>query len=95
MSDGQPYFSIGTNTDSIDYAGESAAEHTMAQVKKMMGNGINILSYFITENSSRNFESTTDWQIFKKSYGNGAKYIDATNLVQIAKTMNELFLKKS
>lgn len=95
MSDGQPYFSVSNATDQIDYSGLSAAEHTFAQVKKMMGNGINVLSYFITERPSDRFENSSDWEIFKKSYGKDAKYIDVQNLHQIAKTMNELFLKKA
>jgi hypothetical protein len=94
MSDGQPYYSISQTNDQIDYSGHSAAEHTNAQVKKMMGNGINVLSYFITE-YSKNFESTEDWQIFKKCYGKDAHFVDTENVFQIAKTMNELFLKKS
>ncbi len=95
MSDGQPYYSIGNGTDSINYGGDNAADHTNRQVKKMQGNGINILSYFITEGSMRSFEHSDDWRIFKQCYGNDAKYVDTSNVFQIAKTMNELFLKKS
>jgi hypothetical protein len=95
MSDGQPYYSIGNGNDSISYCGENAAEHTNRQVKKMQSNGINLLSYFITERASSNFEDTEDWRVFKKCYGTDAKFVDTNNVFQIAKTMNELFLKKS
>ncbi len=94
FSDGQPTYSISTGGDEISYSGETAAEHTRKQVKKMQGNGINILSYFITE-SSGNFEYSSDWQIFKKCYGNDAKYVNVENMFEVAKSMNELFLKKS
>lgn len=95
MSDGQPYYSIGNGNDSISYGGENAAEHTSRQVKKMQANGINLLSYFITERAGSNFEDTEDWRVFKKCYGSDAKYVDTNNVFQIAKTMNQMFLKKS
>ena len=59
-----------------------------------MANGINILSYFITEYGG-NFEHSSDWQGFKKCYGKDAKYVNVENMFEVAKTMNELFLKKS
>lgn len=94
FSDGQPTYSISTAGDEIHYSGVTAAEHTRKQVKKMQGNGINILSYFITE-SRGNFEHSSDWGIFKKCYGNDAKYVNVENMFEVAKSMNELFLKKS
>lgn len=95
FSDGQPTYGINHGNDEIQYSGNNAAEHTNRQVKKMMGNGINILSYFITECSHDRFEHSSDWQIFKKCYGNDAKYVNVENVFEVAKTMNELFLKKS
>lgn len=95
FSDGQPTYSINSGGDDINYGGRAAAEHTYKQVKKMMGNGINILSYFITEYSSDRFEHSSDWEIFKKSYGRDAKYVNVENMFEVAKSMNELFLKKS
>jgi len=95
FSDGQPTYSINHGGDDIHYGGRNAAEHTYRQVKKMMGNGINILSYFITDYGGSNFEHSTDWEIFKKSYGNDAKYVNVENMFEVAKTMNEMFLKKS
>ena len=95
FSDGQPSYAISTKTDSIHYSGTQAAEHTNRQVKKMMANGINVLSYFITDQSEERFEHSHDWDTFKKSYGKGAKYVNVENMVQVAKTMNELFLTKA
>jgi prefoldin subunit 5 len=94
FSDGQPAYSISTKTDSIHYSGNQAAEHTNRQVKKMIANGINVLSYFITDQSEDRFEHSQDWDTFKKSYGKGAKYVNVENMMQVAKTMNELFLSK-
>jgi len=94
FSDGEPTYNISNGSDEIHYSGEPAAEHTNRQIKKMLGNGINVLSYFITEYGG-NFEHTSDWKIFKKCYGNDAKCVNVENMFEVAKTMNELFLKKS
>ena len=36
----------------------------------------------------------SDERSFKRMYGKGAKMIDVTNVNQITKTMNQLFLQK-
>jgi len=95
FSDGQPCYNISSKTDCISYNGISAAEHTNKQVKKMRDSGINVLSYFITERSDDRFESSNDWDIFKKSYDKSAKHVNVENVMQVAKSMNELFLQKS
>lgn len=94
FSDGQPCYGIQTADDSIDYKGEAAAEHTRKQVNKMRQAGINTLSYFISDYSEDRMLSTSDWRIFKACYGNDAKCVNVENMMQVAKTMNELFLKK-
>ena len=95
FSDGQPCYSISHGTDDINYSGFAAAEHTNKQVKKMQASGINVLSYFITDMSEDRFERSSDWEIFKKCYGKDAKYVNVENMLQVAKTMNELFLTKA
>jgi hypothetical protein len=95
FSDGQPCYSISHGNDDINYSGFSAAEHTNKQVKKMQASGINVLSYFITDMSVDRFERSSDWEIFKKCYGKDAKYVNVENMLQVAKTMNELFLTKA
>jgi hypothetical protein len=94
FSDGQPTYSIHTGSDEISYGGTTAAKHTRKQVKKMQSNGMSILSYFITEYSEERFQHSSDWEIFRESYGPDAKYINVENMFEVAKTMNELFLKK-
>ena len=94
FSDGQPTYSINHGSDSISYGGSAAATHTHKQVKKMQANGMNILSYFITEYDRDRFEHSSDWTIFKKCYGKDAKYVNVENMIEVAKTMNEMFLKK-
>ena len=56
----------------------------------MKNNGIKIMSYFISEG----FRSENDENTFKKMYGKDASFIDCTNMMNVAKTMNDKFLQK-
>jgi len=60
----------------------------------MRNAGINTLSYFISDYSEERIQSTGDWKIFQKCYGKDAKAVNVENMMQVAKTMNELFLSK-
>ncbi len=93
FSDGEPCYNISGGTDDINYSGHSAALHTAKQVKKMKLNGINVLSYFISD-YGRNIETNSSWLTFKECYGNDAKCVNVENMFEVAKTMNELFLSK-
>jgi len=86
ISDGEPYF----GTSNFDYSGEPAFEHTRKMVKQMEGMGIKTLSYYVDEYSNSDEPSAG----FKKMYGKGSRKIDVTNIAQITKTMNQLFLEK-
>lgn len=87
ISDGEPYF----GTSSYDYSGTPAFEHTRKMVKQIESMGIKTLSYYVEEAMYNSGEPSTG---FKTMYGKGAKAIDVTNVSQITKTMNELFLQK-
>jgi nitric oxide reductase activation protein len=87
ISDGEPYFG---NND-LYYSGEVAYEHTRKMVKEIEGMGIKILSYFVDQWVSKGDEPSSG---FKRMYGSGARLIDLTNVSQITKTMNQLFLSK-
>ena len=84
FSVGQPYFS---NSD-IDYSGRGAANHTKKMVDKIREKGISILSYFIKDSYGGGISD------FTTMYGKDAKDIDVTNVMSVAKTMNERFLQK-
>lgn len=88
ISDGEPYFS----GDGFYYSGHSAEVHTKKMVKMIEAKGINTLSYFVSEYSN---PYSSDIESFKNMYGKGAEFIDVTNVGQIVKTINKLFLKKS
>jgi len=84
LSDGEPYFH-GRN---FYYSGKEAAVHTRKMIKMLEGMGIQTLSYFI--------KGIGDYgsDLFSEMYGKGAQTIDVTNVTQITKTMNKLFLQK-
>ena len=86
LSDGDPYFA-GRN---FYYSGDTAADHTKKMVKQIEGMGIKTLAYFINDSYSDSYSEKR----FKKMYGKGAEMIDVTNVPQITKTMNKLFLQK-
>ena len=85
ISDGEPYF----HGSRFEYHGGPAYKHTQKMVKQIEGMGIKTLSYFVEENSSGRISTG-----FKTMYGKGAECIDVTNVSQITKTMNSLFLSK-
>lgn len=85
ISDGEPYF----ESSDISYGGDPAVEHTSKIVKKIQSKGIKILSYFVDS-----YQPNEPSDAFKRMYGSDARAIDVTNVSQITKTMNELFLTK-
>ena len=85
FSDGQPYF----GNDEVRYCGHEAERHCKKQVKMMKNRGIKILSYFVSEYSYDSERSS-----FKNMYGNDASFIKPTNMMEVAKTMNSMFLQK-
>lgn len=87
ISDGEPYF----NGNNFCYSGYSAEVHTKKMVKMIEAKGINTLSYFVSESST---PSQKEIDTFKHMYGTGAEFIDVTNVGQIVKTINKLFLTK-
>ena len=86
LSDGQPYF----GGRSFYYSGDSAERHTGKMIKMIESMGIKTLSYFVSDYGASSYEQRS----FKTMYGKGAKFVDVTNLNQITKTMNQLFLEK-
>jgi len=86
-SDGEPWFSNGE----VYYHGDRAQEHTRKMVKMMKNNGIKISSYFISEGSYLRDSTKNN---FNQMYGKDAVFIDPTNMMQVAKSMNSKFLEK-
>ena len=85
FSDGQPYYG---NKD-IHYSGDGAEAHTRKMVNNMRAKGISVLSYFI----GGEYSYDSDNKSFTNMYGKDAEFINATNMMQVAKTMNKKFLE--
>ena len=54
----------------------------------MKNAGIKVLSYFISE------EYESDHSSFRAMYGKDAQFINATSMMEVARTMNKKFLEK-
>ena len=67
------------------YWGESATKHTKQQVDNMKLRGIKVLSYFIGNGYGSSIKN------FKQMYGRDAEFIDTTQVVPLAKTLNKMF----
>ena len=87
FSDGMPMF----GDSNFDYYGHEALQHTKKQVKEITKKGIQVLSYFVGDNDRNNENEMTD---FKTMYGKDAEFVDVSKVSSLAKTMNNLFLKK-
>jgi nitric oxide reductase activation protein len=82
-SDGAPMYS----GNGYYYRGSEALLHTKKQVKNMRNLGLKVMSYFISEGRYGN-------DSFKTMYGKDAHFIDATNMMEVARTMNKKFLER-
>ena len=85
-SDGQPYY----GNKEIYYSGHTAEVHTKKMVNIMREKGIKVLSYFI----GGDYDSDRDNKAFTNMYGSDAEFVNVTNVIDIARTMNKRFLTK-
>ena len=100
LSDGEPYYILNSpdNKININYINDVGTSHTRCQVNKIKQLGIEILSYFITDNYSDIIKSSVGdkslVENFRKMYGKNAKFISVNEINGLAKTLNDLFLNK-
>ncbi len=91
ISDGEPYF----HGKGMSYSGSGAAKHTRKMMKSIEGMGIQVMSYYVTDsNHDMDEHSSSSAKIFKECYGSAASYINVTNVNEVARTMNRLFMSK-
>lgn len=81
LSDGMPMFG--------GYGGETAYRHTRDQVNRIRGEGLNVLSYYISDDGYG--ESREGFSVM---YGKDAAYIDVASISSLAGTLNRLFLER-
>jgi hypothetical protein len=100
LSDGEPAHSW-SDRDSNGYGGYHgysdipAANHTAAQVQEIRKAGIQVLAYYITEFEADIERANKGRQtLFHKMYGRDAVYINTSNVRDIARTLNKLFLSE-
>lgn len=85
LSDGEPYMATHA------YYGEPAWRHTQKQVEKMRQQGVEVISYYINNESERLSDSSA---AFKIMYGRDSNIIDTNNIHQVAYTLNKKFAQK-
>jgi hypothetical protein len=90
ISDGEPYF----HGKGYNYQGYYASKHTKKMVDKIQSMGIKVLSYFVSEYSGDVDASSGSGKVFKDCYGKAASYINVTNVNEVTRTMNGLFMAK-
>ena len=91
ISDGEPYF----HGKGMSYSGSSAAKHTRKMMKTIESMGIKVMSYFVSDGGYDVDESSnSSARLFKECYGPAASYINVTNVNEVARTMNRLFMSK-
>ena len=83
-------FSPDVGRNEVYYAGDRAVDHGRRMIRVMKNNGIKIMSYFVSDGHV----SDSDKNTFSKMYGKDASFIDCTNMMNVAKTMNDKFLSK-
>jgi hypothetical protein len=90
LSDGIPYMPYLNENYTYTYSGDKAVNHTKRQVSRIKEKNYKILSYFI-KNCDNDEKAEKQ---FKIMYGQDARFIDTNNINSIARTINEMFLKK-
>ena len=86
LSDGMPTFSP------FKYANDFAVKHTKEVISRLRKKGVNILSYFITNNTELKYQTQGE-KNFKEMYGKESSFINISSLNQVTTTLNKLFLK--
>ena len=99
ISDGEPYFRMVSpiTGTSLMYSDGNGVEHTRSQVNKIRKQGVSILSYYVQDGDDGSIawfgEGHNTKRNFQIMYGTDAKFIKPDNIVDLARTINELFLK--
>ena len=109
LSDGEPCFVLNSPETgvTVQYMNEVGVSHTKSQVDKIRRFGVQILSYFIENsfktkrtpeeeaNYQKQLESSPLRKDFRRMYGSSSKFIDVNSIVDLATTINGLFLAKA
>lgn len=96
FSDGEPCYQMKNpiSNTTISYMDEIAVQHTKSQVDKIRKNNITILSYFIDNGHYKKDIISSNKTKFQKMYGRDAKFINVEDVIDLATTINNMFLSK-
>ena len=87
FSDGMPMFS----DSDIYYHDKTAVAHTKKMVDEIRKKGVKVLSYFV----GGDYDRDRNMDDFKQMYGRDASFINVTNVMEVSKSMNKMFLEKN
>ena len=87
LSDGMPMFS----NSELYYHDTEALNHTKKMVGEIRKKGVKILSYYVGDE----YDRSRSMEDFKRMYGKDASFINLTNVTEVSKSMNKMFLEKS
>jgi hypothetical protein len=90
FSDGEPGTSVRRRGEYTQYTGYSACQHTRRQMQALRENDVKVLSYFISDYST----SANAKENFRIMYGEDAVFVNVSNVTDVLRTLNKLFLKK-
>jgi hypothetical protein len=82
FSDGMPQF----HNKDINYGGNEAIKHTAAQINKMKMGGVSVLSYYVSSGGG-----DYNMDVFSEMYGKDARFVNVTEVIDLAKTLNAKF----
>lgn len=77
----------------ITYEDRPAWEHTARQVQDMRDAGVTVLAYYIQDKNFK-YANGTSKEGFAIMYGRSAAYIDPKSVLEIASSLNKMFLNK-
>jgi hypothetical protein len=95
FSDGEPGYCYQKNNVYITYSSNNGSKHTRKQVGMIREKGYKVVSYFISEYTHKNYYIDPAVTCFKIMYGKDSRFIDVTNVISVAKTMNDMFLNSN
>ena len=73
------------------YHDTEALNHTKKMVDEIRKKGVKILSYYVGDE----YDRSRSMEDFKRMYGKDASFINVTNVMEVSKSMNKMFLEKS
>ena len=90
ISDGMPYYKFPNGNP---YSGIKAAKHTKKQIDFILNSGIDVFSFFVTENFNYDFDNISK-KMFEMMYGKSARIVNIKELSILSNELTKIFYKK-